>query len=111
MRPLSIRRMSSSTTRCFLSNRTCLIMYKVITETRWCGQGLFKGGDGRSNHCGGELAPARVRSTRKILNQNSDFGAAAQPSGSKLPRHKAELTLFETINHHGQQQDRTANHL
>ncbi|MBA4362265.1 MAG: hypothetical protein C0411_16285 [Pseudomonas sp.] len=36
-----------------------------------------------------ELAPARARSVRKIFDNCRDFGAASQPSGSKLPRHKS----------------------
>ncbi|ARB29856.1 hypothetical protein B5P22_22040 [Pseudomonas tolaasii] len=35
-----------------------------------------------------ELAPARVRSARKF------FGAASQPSGSKLPRHRKQPHIF-----------------
>ncbi|AWM92999.1 hypothetical protein DJ564_20470 [Pseudomonas sp. 31-12] len=34
-----------------------------------------------------ELAPAGVRSAPKIFDNCQDCGAAAQPSGSKLPRH------------------------
>ncbi|OYP97853.1 hypothetical protein B7L09_29620 [Pseudomonas mandelii] len=33
------------------------------------------------------LAPAGVRSAPKIFDNCQDWGAAAQPSGSKLPRH------------------------
>jgi hypothetical protein len=43
-----------------------------------------------------ELAPARLRSSRKTSRQGvsgktrlSGFGAAPQPGGSKLPRHKS----------------------
>jgi hypothetical protein len=43
-----------------------------------------------------ELAPARLRSSRKQVNADylrlsslCRIGAASQPSGSKLPRHRA----------------------
>ncbi len=42
-----------------------------------------------------ELAPARLRSSRKPVNADylrlnlCRIGAASQPSGSKLPRHRA----------------------
>ncbi|CAI8894591.1 hypothetical protein EMIT0P100_20381 [Pseudomonas sp. IT-P100] len=46
-----------------------------------------------------ELAPARLLSSRKpgysgasIETRLNGFGAAAQPSGSKLPRHNSPFT-------------------
>ncbi|HCS43402.1 MAG TPA: hypothetical protein DIW52_11325 [Pseudomonas sp.] len=48
-----------------------------------------------------ELAPARLRSSRKPgecglpeKNAMAGFGAASQPSGSKLPRHNNRVVLL-----------------
>ncbi|CAI8911241.1 hypothetical protein EMIT0194MI4_40187 [Pseudomonas sp. IT-194MI4] len=48
-----------------------------------------------------ELAPARLRSSRKpidtthLKNDVTEFGAALQPNGSKLPRHKNPCPTYE----------------
>ncbi|TIW63763.1 MAG: hypothetical protein E5V60_21900 [Mesorhizobium sp.] len=45
-----------------------------------------------------ELAPARLRSSRKsdAISNVRNRGSAAQPSGSKLPRHKSAATKIAT---------------
>ncbi|KAB0515054.1 hypothetical protein F7R05_05155 [Pseudomonas koreensis] len=48
-----------------------------------------------------ELAPARLRSSRNPVStmfshQSAGFGAASQPSGSKLPRHSYVISAGPT---------------